>query len=287
MTTIDIPSCDAARERLSQLAFARDSLLCREARAFPRAKQDLFLATYMSMRLIDDHVDRSGADERGPESPVLGRIQRWRQRIAIASSGEVQPGESEIESDVLEVMAHTLPRSPLDDRAWDALASAMSRDARGEVLSDWDDFLAYCEGATVAPTYIFLVLLALDDGARRLPDDLPVETLWDLARPLAVFCYVAHIMRDLRKDALEGAHILTIPRELWADLAKDRQELAQRLASGSGETVQGLRSRLVERSKALEPSVTQAYSRLTGALSKTSAEALQRIMTHYSGLAGC
>ena len=271
----------AARARLAALAFARDSLLCREARSFSTARQDLFLATYMAMRLIDDHVDHLVDVDRGWQSPALGAIDGWQRRVQAAVDGRIEPGAEGYEEAVLVLLAGTVPPSPLDGRAFDALARAMRRDALGQPLRSWQDFLDYAEGATVAPTFVFLTLLALDGEARRLPARLRLERLWQRARPMAVYCYLVHIVRDLAKDAAAGPHLLTIPGELFADLCADRQALARAILQGDQPVTGPLARRLLKRLHTLEPEVAAACLAIQPQLSPESRASLGRIIEHY------
>ncbi|MEZ5825679.1 MAG: squalene/phytoene synthase family protein [Geminicoccaceae bacterium] len=279
----------AARERLARLAFARDSLLCREAQGFTPARQDLFLATYMAMRVIDDHVDRSPEENRGQDNPVLAEIDRWREAVRMAADGRTTStdmtahpsSDPSLEEDILSLLAATLPHAGLGDRPWDALAEAMRFDARGLELQSFADFLAYAEGATVAPTYIFVWLLACDEHAGRLSARAANDRLWELARPMATSCYIAHIMRDLVEDAREGAALLTIPFELYGDLANDRNELAMRLTAEEQPLVNVLRSRLFDHLVSGRAETTAARLEL-GALLDDEADArLARILDHY------
>lgn len=275
----------AARERLAHLAFARDSLLCREARGFPPAKQDLFLATYMAMRVIDDHVDGLKDTDRGPDGPAPPLVSRWREAIRRAATGRVSPGWGPLETDIFCLLARTLPDAGLGEHPWNALEQAMLFDAQGGILHTFSDFLSYAEGATVAPTYIFIWLLACDDSMKIQPPSADRERLWALARPLAVSCYLAHIMRDLVEDARSGEALLTIPRELHADLVADRSELAARLARGERLLVGHLRKRLFERFVAMSAESEAATVELSTFLDDGAQKVLARILGHYSACA--
>lgn len=186
---------------------------------------DLFMASYMAMRLIDDQIDELSECERRPDSPALGAIDHWLDRITSCAGGVPSPGDDTIETATFAMLAQTLPDAPFSLCHFQALAQAMQTDACGTTLDDWPAFWRYCEGATVAPTAIYLTLMAHAGG----PASFDQARLWQLAQPMGRFCYCAHILRDLRKDAEAGHWLLTIPRTAFADLARDRRALAAAL----------------------------------------------------------
>ncbi|MCB1969317.1 MAG: squalene/phytoene synthase family protein [Geminicoccaceae bacterium] len=285
MKPVTTSNRNRARDNLARLTFGRDSLICHEARNFGQARQELFVATYMAMRMIDDHVDHQPACDRGPESPTLARIASWRENIRTAASG-IAPGTHDpLEADILFELSRTLPGADLGPRPWDALALAMRADALGQLMSTFEDFLAYAEGATVAPTYVFTWLLAADDSTCNLSSNTSNEEIWDLARPLGISCYLTHIMRDLVQDARAGHNLLTIPRELWDDLSDDREALASLLAGEGAREVIILRHRLFERLSTFANATNEARNRLMQILAPENQLILKRILAHYANCA--
>jgi len=189
------------------------------------AELDLFMASYMAMRLIDDQIDNLSEGERRPDGPARAAIDRWLERIECCAAGVRPNGGDGIESATFAMLARTLPRAPFSICHFEALAEAMHIDASGTTLDDWPAFWRYCEGATVAPTAIYLTLMAHSGGAATFDE----VRLWQLAQPMGRFCYCAHILRDLRKDARAGHWLLTVPRSAFVDLADDRRALADAL----------------------------------------------------------
>jgi phytoene/squalene synthetase len=93
---------------------------------------------------------------------------------------------------------------PISIELWTDFFSAMRSDIAENAISRWDDFLAYAAGAAVAPTTIYLSLIAgrRDDGVG--PAELPRGfNLYECGRHLGIFAYLAHIIRDLAKDILD------------------------------------------------------------------------------------
>jgi phytoene synthase len=81
----------------------------------------------------------------------------------------------------------------------------MHRDIERPRFSTYEEFLEYAEGATVAPTTIYLFLVASrsagDSGSYQLPEGFD---LFGCGRELGLFAYLAHIMRDLAQDLATG-----------------------------------------------------------------------------------
>jgi phytoene synthase len=68
-------------------------------------------------------------------------------------------------------------------------------------FTSWQDFLEYAEGASVAPTTIYLSLILANGKAVTEPSRAPTGfDLYACGRHLGVFAYLGHIVRDLAKD---------------------------------------------------------------------------------------
>ena len=179
-------------------------------------------------------------------------------------------------------MASVMPASPLDRLPFERLAAAMHRDAARGTMEDWADFLDYCEGATVAPTFVFLLLLASDDDGHSV---VGAGQLWPHARTLGIYCYIVHIMRDLEKDADAGSHLLTIPRSHFADLADDLEQLAAALLDSDSPARQALVERLGHELGQMSGEAARSVQALDRVLPPDARDCLSRIMAHYRGLA--
>jgi phytoene/squalene synthetase len=80
----------------------------------------------------------------------------------------------------------------------------MGFDLETSGFHSYDDFLAYAEGATVAPASIFATLLLMRRDHDRFRPLLPYDDIRDAVRPAAVACYEVHILRDAREDLAAG-----------------------------------------------------------------------------------
>lgn len=277
-------SVEAARARLAELAFARDSHLCRAARNWPEGRRDLFLAAYMAMRSIDDHVDGLPPQARGPASPALETIETWRRAVSGAAEGHITGTADATLQAALVLLAVRMPASPLDLRPFEALAGAMRHDAAGAPMADFDAWLAYAEGASVAPTYVFLLLLACDPSARRLAADIDPQGLWQAAQTFGRYCYMAHIVRDLAADAGGGPHLLTVPETWYRRHCRDRRELASHLLDPTGATSCAVRAAFVAQMDALRPAVDEAVRRFERAAGREAAAMVEAVLGAYRRL---
>ena len=161
-----------------------------------RLRYDAFIAMYAVMRLVDDLVDDVMdkallSDEARDE--LLGEIDHWEQRVRAAYVGVGM-------SDPIDIaFAAAVKTFPVPIELWLSFLDAMRFDVRKPRFSDFDEFLEYCEGATVAPTAIYVYLLT----ARERPRGRYLVTDFDFVecgRQLGRFAYVAHVLRDVRPD---------------------------------------------------------------------------------------
>ncbi|RED51048.1 phytoene/squalene synthase family protein [Aestuariispira insulae] len=193
------------------------------SRALPKAKRSLFAATYASMRFIDDYVDDEYQllcehERISKQAEALSVLESWKAQARQAITGsasDLDPHHAI--APVFRAMAATVGNSDLGERPWLALSAAMHSDIQNSPLETWDDFYGYAEGATVAPTAVYLYILLCKNEGSEYQLDLESD-LFDLAREMAIFCYLVHIIRDLCKDAAGGGRLLTVPRELLSDI---------------------------------------------------------------------
>lgn len=205
-------------------AKAEDFAFCREiarrananllhaARLLPGPRQDFFFATYAAMRLIDDAVDdgflcRPVADREHERGAMLADIDNWQGQCL----GETEEGP--LPEPVFRALQTTAHCSDLGETPWTGLADAMRCDVREQPMPDWEDFLGYAAGATVAPATIFIYLLGAKPAERGFSWDLP-EPPVHYAADLGIFCYLVHILRDLAKDAERSERLVTVPDSL-------------------------------------------------------------------------
>ncbi len=162
------------------------------ARFWEEDRYRAFKTCYRSMRFIDDLVDNRKATGRhiiSAEREHLSRqVGRWIDSIRGRQRTDECPG------DLLRAMeTFQVPVWP-----WERLAEAMMYDLAHDSYPTWRVFRRYCEGAAVAPASVFMHLCAVDTRG-----DTCVGPTFDVraaARPLALFSYLVHIIRDFQRD---------------------------------------------------------------------------------------
>jgi phytoene synthase len=197
-----------------------------------RARYDAFIAMYAVMRLVDDLVDNVPDKSKAPPSVVQGlhaELDRWEQRIRNAYDGK--PGRDSVDIG-LAAAALTFP-VPL--QVWLNFLDAMRFDVENPRFEDFQQFLEYGEGATVAPTVIYVFLLTAQkdaDGVYRV-HDFDFETC---GRELGLFAYLAHILRDVKEDMAVGdTGLVYLSRRDLADHGLDEAALRSMLKAGVGD----------------------------------------------------
>ncbi|MBF0164242.1 MAG: squalene/phytoene synthase family protein [Magnetococcales bacterium] len=227
-TPPDPPSPDAVCHAIAR---RNGSPLFLVSRLLGGAKRRLFISAYAAMRVIDDLVDENffamSHDQRRVERDrILERVETWRLQARAASRGGFAPREDSFHPDVFLALNDTIGQSDVGDWPWNALADAMRHDVHEQEIVTWEDFLAYCEGATVSPAATFAYILACEaqDGRYRL--NRPDPFCRDQVRDMAIFCYLIHIARDLAKDARKDRQLITIPTEMLAEAGFRRDTLA-------------------------------------------------------------
>lgn len=207
------PELADARRRAEEIA-ARDlNNLYLTSRFFrDPEKYRAFCAFYAVMRVVDDRVDalparsRMTDAERREEHRVIGQWRLAVERLlagagtaaAIADPTAVSP----VQRDLLIAFAEAGRRFPTPERLWANFFRAMDHDVERPRFATYSEFLDYAEGATVAPTTIYLFLIAARPGAaggERYQVADPAE-LVACGRDLGVFAYLTHIIRDLADD---------------------------------------------------------------------------------------
>lgn len=163
------------------------------------ARYDAFIATYAVMRLIDDRIDDIVDKPRltgSQRDELLGELDSWEARIRAAYRGEPVGEAVDI------ALAAAVRTFPVPICVWLNFLDAMRFDVRKSRFEDFEEFLRYGEGATVAPTAVYVYLLTSQRQA-----DGTYSTSFDFigcGRDLGLFSYIAHILRDLRADLQVG-----------------------------------------------------------------------------------
>jgi len=147
---------------------------------------------YKYMRGIDDMIDNYKSThpviDESIKKEFIKNVNAW---IALAKNNKKElPGGHEL-TDTIDKFH--IPLWPLED-----FARAMTYDIDHTGFQTLDDFLAYSQGASVAPASIFVHLngLSKKDNAYLAP----AFDVRSAATPCAIFSYLVHIIRDFRKD---------------------------------------------------------------------------------------
>ncbi len=166
------------------------------ARFWEDDRYDAFRVCYRSMRVIDDLIDeRKATGERigGEEKNEMVRsLTMWADSLL-----QNKPGD-----DFQEKLINTVERYRLPTWPWERLLKAMLYDLDHDGFASLRVFLRYCEGAAIAPASIFMHLCGVrkENGHFAAPE----FDIRKAARPLALFSYLVHIVRDFQKDHTDG-----------------------------------------------------------------------------------
>jgi phytoene synthase len=155
---------------------------------------------YALMRVIDDAiddvVDKDLLGDPG-RAALHADLDDWRDRIEAAYAG--RPADQPLDR----ALAWAVQKFPVPIALWQNFIAAMRFDVEHSRFADFATFVSYAEGATVAPTTIYVYLLVAEaaaDGIYRIVD----FDYRHCGRDLGLFAYLAHVLRDVRSDALVG-----------------------------------------------------------------------------------
>ena len=207
------------------------------------ARYSAFCSLYALMRVIDDRVDELPQDpDRFDVAAEHAVLDAWEESLFAARDGTDPPaglarrcGMPEARQLVTGAAA-AMRRFPFPGSLWRNFFVAMHRDVRQGRFETYRDFLDYTEGASVAPTSIYLYLVAAVDpaasGVYRLPEGFDLVRC---GRYLGTFSYLAHILRDMALDLATGERgLLYLARQdldrFGLDEAMLREDLARRRA---------------------------------------------------------
>jgi phytoene/squalene synthetase len=214
-----------------------------------------FCAYYAVMRVVDDRVDDLSARRPVPADELAAaerEVRAWRRAIRGLYDGASEPSTADREAlgghaALLAAFGDALARFPVPRSLWENFFDAMERDLREPRFDSFGEFLDYAEGATVAPTTIYLSLLASSETAPGDERYAPPEDfeLIECGRRLGLFAYLVHILRDLPKDLSAGeSSLIYLAGDDMAAYAVTDEMLAE--ASERGVACDGLRALLAE-----------------------------------------
>ncbi|MDG1885717.1 MAG: squalene/phytoene synthase family protein [Alphaproteobacteria bacterium] len=259
------------------------------ASLLPLKKRDFFYATYAAMRVIDDNVDEkflilSSDNRKKYRSSYLNMLNDWLYQVCNSDSQHLN---GPLDANIVTSIQHTCGRSNMGTNPWKNLAEALKGDIEERTMETWDDFLKYCEGATVSPATIFIYLSAAtynaNEGYKYCLDKDPRY----FAKNLAIYCYIVHILRDLSKDAKKTPRLVTIPLEILQDAELDRESIYQELKNKS-KKINALAKNLITRAEVYKCkghiALTELIPKL-GARESMALTGLIRVYDHLFGLA--
>lgn len=163
------------------------------ARFWEDDRYSAFKICYRSMRVVDDLVDdrkASGKKISTAEKFVIKKmIQDW-----LKSFDSNKPTDSFQAELIATIEKFKIPKWP-----WQRLAKAMIYDLDHNGFDSFLTFLRYSEGAAIAPASVFMHLCGVKkEGDIYYPPDYDIRRA---ARPIALFSYIVHIIRDFEKDS--------------------------------------------------------------------------------------
>ncbi len=165
----------------------------------PGAKFQAFLSSYAVMRIVDDLVDDGrAAGEMSEERKT--EISAHLDQFAKLFDTEFSLLESLMPPDLRKsIKQFAIPSWPFT-----FLAKSMKFDLHNDRFESMEQFLSYSEGAAVSPAAIFMHLAG---STETEPGQfaIPKFDIKEAARPLALFSYLVHILRDFKKDFSSGA----------------------------------------------------------------------------------
>jgi phytoene/squalene synthetase len=162
------------------------------ARLWEKERYEAFRVCYRSMRKIDDLVDHkkaevsviSNEDTRQMEAMMAGWLDTVRQK--------------DFSDPFNEEFCFYLDKFRIPLWPWERLIEAMVYDLKHRGFKTFLTFVRYARGAAIAPASIFMHLC----GVRRQSENYrkPDFDIRRASRPLALFSYLVHIIRDFQKD---------------------------------------------------------------------------------------
>ena len=148
---------------------------------------------YKYMRAIDDLIDCHKSAHtviaENERQQFMNTVDEW-----IAMAHQSSAGETGADHELLQTIRDFhIPVWPLE-----AFARSMIYDIDHNGFETVDSFIAYAQGASVAPASIFVHLSGLQQSGNGFSPP-PFDVRW-AATPCAMFSYLVHIIRDFQKD---------------------------------------------------------------------------------------
>ncbi len=204
-------------------AILKNPILDIAAHIWEPERYEAFRVCYRSMRIIDDIVDdRKSSGERIGENEVAAlsaQMQSW--------LGSIRNGTATDE--FARQFAATLRSFDIPLWPWERLCRAMVYDLTHDGFGSFLTFTRYAEGAAISPAAIFVHLC----GAKPVAGGFtrPAYDIRWAARPLALFSYLVHIMRDFEIDQRNNLHYYA--DSILSESGLNRRDLKQIALSGA------------------------------------------------------
>ena len=236
------PEFEPGLARARTFTQGRQNPLVRAAEQFLDPQQRAFFElSYASMRFVDDLVDERflalSPRERREERPfVLRALEDWLSQVETCAGVRAVSQAPDLEPELFGALGHFLRRSTLGVRPWQRLVRALRRDVYELPIETWPEYLEYCEGACVAPATVFVYLVGSEFAADGASHYVPAEAPERIARPLAIFAYLVHLLRDLNSDAARDPQLVHLPRAWFQAAEHDFPSSVRALAAGEALT---------------------------------------------------
>jgi phytoene/squalene synthetase len=162
------------------------------ARFWEKERYEAFRICYRSMRIIDDLIDdRKATGEKITKiekEQITSLIQNWLDHLR----------EKDPIDDFQNELLITLEKFQIPQWPWEKLGKAMIYDINHDGFKSFLVFLRYSEGAAISPASVFMHLCGVqNNNGSYSPPSFDIRLA---ARPLALFSYLVHIIRDFEKD---------------------------------------------------------------------------------------
>lgn len=170
------------------------------ARFWDDERYDAFKICYRSMRIIDDLIDDRKATGRRILKVEIQQLTSMLNDL-VETAGSGAPCDS-FTKELIETRARFLiPFWP-----WQRLSKSMLYDLHHDGFRTFQVFLRYSEGAAIAPASVFVHLCGVTkkNGYYHTPQ----FDIRKVARPLALFAYLVHIIRDFQTDQKNNLNYL-------------------------------------------------------------------------------
>jgi phytoene synthase len=134
---------------------------------------------------------------------------------------------------VITALQNTVGKSDMGITQWEELAGALKMDILESPMRTWNEFINYCEGATVSPASIYIYISASSyNPSEGYTYNLEKSPRY-YAKNLAIYCYIVHILRDLAKDAEGSTRLITIPDDVLKEAELTRKTIQNAVVNKS------------------------------------------------------